>query len=69
MRYSAYKLWYNRPESKNIDSISLISLYLLKNSYSILTQIGNVFMSDRSSLVASDGNNKVKVGQGFIEND
>jgi hypothetical protein len=26
-------------------------------------------MSDRSSLVASDGNNKVKVGQGFIEND
>jgi hypothetical protein len=33
----------------------------------ILTRIGNVFMSDRSSLVASDGNNKVKVGQGFIE--
>jgi hypothetical protein len=29
------------------------------------------FMSDRSSLVASDGNNnyKVKVGQGFIESD
>jgi hypothetical protein len=26
-------------------------------------------MSDRSSIVASDGNNKVKVGQGFIESD
>jgi hypothetical protein len=26
-------------------------------------------MSDRSSLVASDGNNKVKVGQGSIESD
>jgi hypothetical protein len=27
------------------------------------------FMSDRSSLVASDGNNQVKVCQGFIESD
>ena len=45
------------------------SIYLLKNSYyvkirklKILTRIGNVFMSECSSLVANDGNiNKVKV--------
>jgi hypothetical protein len=42
--------WYNWPETLNIDSISLISIYLLKNSYyvkirklKILTRIGNVF--------------------------
>ena len=55
---------------KDVDSISLVSIYLLKNSYSakirklkILTRTGNVFMSDCSSLVASDGNiyNKLKV--------
>jgi hypothetical protein len=56
----AYKFWYNWPETY------LISTYLLKNSYyvkirklKILTRIGNVFMSDCSSAVARDGNNKV----------
>ena len=35
--------------------------------YKKLTRTGNVFMSDRSSLAASDGNNKP--GQGFIESE
>jgi hypothetical protein len=34
--------------------------YVKVRKLNILMQIGNVFMNDCSSLVASDGNNKVK---------
>ena len=56
--------------------ISLISIYLLKNSYyvkirklKILTRIGNhaVCMSDCSSVVARDGNNKVSITDRLFE--
>ena len=40
--------WYNRPETLNIDSISLLSIYSLKNSYYVkMRKTTSIFVNNR----------------------